>query len=488
MILRALASLSLMFGAVGLTPSAAVAADPVFTEAACPADWPTDVREVRCGSLTVDEARDGSSDRRIDIAVAIVKASVPYRDARGDLLPPLVDFHGGPGGYQTSNLPFFLRAEQQVPGMLPADQDMIFFDQRGAGRGSPSMDCPGVELTDAGPPSDEDRDGLIACLRGFQAQGVDLNQYNARVIADDVRDLVQALGLTKVDLHGGSYGPRIQAAVITHQPQLVRAVVMDSPWPPEGNWVVGAPQQLSETVRIVLAKCAAQAECATRYPDIHARFETEARRWLAGPVTGRDGRSFTVDDLSTFLMETTFSRTGVRSLPRDLEAIIAGDLSAVAATAENRSYYFEGQHMAHLCKEELPFETRAGPAAGAMGDALAETLVVTQARLFDICDAIGLTPADPIENAPVTTDIPTLFVAAEIDPGCPPHLTEAAARGYSNGQVVIVTNATHGVIRGSQCTRNMMRDFLRDPYAPVDRSCLPAADTPLDFTLDAPMP
>jgi hypothetical protein len=48
-------------------------------------------------------------------------------------------------------------------------------------------------------------------------------------------------------------------------------------------------------------------------------------------------------------------------------------------------------------------------------------------------------------------------------------------------QVVIVTNATHGVINASPCTRKMARDFLRDPSAPVDRSCLPPADTPLNF-------
>jgi pimeloyl-ACP methyl ester carboxylesterase len=488
MILRALASLSVLFGAMALTPSTAVAADPVFTDTVCPADWPTGVREVRCGNLTVDEARDGSSARRIDIAVVIIKASAPYRDAQGELLPPLVDFHGGPGGFMTTFVGRFLAAAQQNPAAISGDQDLIYFDQRGAGRGSPAMDCPGVELTDAGPPSDEDRDGLIACLKAYQVQGIDLNQYNARVIADDVRDLVQVLGLSKIDLSGGSYGPRIEAAVMTHQPQLVRAVVMDSPWPPEGNWAVGTPEQVSAAVKIILGKCEAQAECAGRHPDLQARFETEARRWATGPVTGNDGRSFTIDDLSSFLIDTTFSRTGVRSLPRDLEAIIAGDLSAVADAVSERTFYFEGQHMAHLCKEELPFESRARLAAGAAGDPVAEVLVPSLSRLFDVCDAIGLTPADPIENAPVTTDIPTLFVAAEIDPGCPPHLTEEAARGYSNGQVVIVTNATHGVIRGSLCTRNMARDFLRDPHAPVDRSCLPAADTPLDFTLDPPMP
>ena len=116
----------------------------------------------------------------------------------------------------------------------------------------------------------------------------------------------------------------------------------------------------------------------------------------------------------------------------------------------------------------------------------------SRSRRSDAAAAVKLpvhcaqTPAAPIENQPVHTDIPTLFVAAEIDPGCPPPLTEAAAKGYSNSQVVIVTNATHGVINASPCTRRMARDFLRDPSAPVDRSCLPAADTPLQFIEDGP--
>ena len=486
MIFRALVALSVLFGA-GAVAAPVLAAAPVFTDKPCPSDWPTGLREVRCGTLTVDEARDGSvSDRRIDIAVVIIKASAPFKDASGQALPPMVMFHGGPGGALTPGAGRMLGALRRNPEAFAVDQDVILFDQRGGGASKPSMDCPGVQLTDAGPPSDEDRDGLIACLKGYQAQGVDLNQYNAAAIADDVKDMVQALGLSKIDLWGGSYGPRIEAAVITHQPQIVRAAVMDSPWPPEGNWAVGTPEQVSAAVKIILAKCAAQTACAAQHPDLQARFEVEARKWLAGPVTGKDGRTFNVDDLSAFLMDTTYSATGVRSLPVNLDKIIAGDLSPVAEIAEDRTYYFEGQHMAHLCKEELPFESKARLVAGAAGDPVAEVLVPSLSRLFDVCAAVGERPADPIENLPVQTDIPTLFVAAEIDPGCPPPLTEAAAKGYSHSQVVIVTNATHGVINASPCTRKMARDFLRDPSKPVDRSCLPAADTPLDFTLDTP--
>ncbi|RZJ05262.1 MAG: alpha/beta hydrolase [Brevundimonas sp.] len=489
MLSRLLAAVAFLVVASGLAAPAS-AAEPVFTPKACPADWPSDVRETVCGTLTVDEAREGptvgTSPRRIDIALVILKAREPFRDASGQALPPIVMFHGGPGGELVKGVGGTLQYLRRMPDLLAVDQDVIFFDQRGGGQDSPSMDCPDAQLTDAGPPSDADRDKLIACLKGYEAQGIDLNQYNARAIAFDVADMTKALNLPKIDLWGGSYGPRIEAAVITHQPQIVRAVVMDSPWPPEGNWAVGTPEQVSTAVKLILSKCAAQADCAARHPDLQARFEANARLWLAGPQTGKDGRTFNVDDLSAFLMDTTYDRRGVRRLPSDLEKIIAGDLSPVAEIAEDRTYYKEGQHMAHLCKEELPFESRARLAAGAAGDPVAEVLVPSLSRLFDICAAVDISGADPVENAPVVTDIPTLFVAAEIDPGCPPPLTEAAARTYSNSQVVIVVNATHGVINASPCTVTMARDFLRDPAKPVDRTCLPPAGTPLQFIEDAP--
>ncbi|MGV8928775.1 MAG: alpha/beta hydrolase [Brevundimonas sp.] len=489
MLTRLMAAAALSVAALSAAGCATVSppeppAPPVFTARACPADWAASGRTVECGTLNVDEARDGSGGRRIDIAVAIVRASEPFHDASGRALPPVVVFHGGPGGAEVAGVGPTLQRLSARPGanvLMAVDQDWIFFDQRGGGQDDPSMDCPGVELTDAGPPTVEDADRLKACLKAFADQGVDFRWYNVAAVAEDVRDLAHVLNLPKIDLFGGSYGPRVEAAVITHAPEIVRAAVMDSPWPPEGNWAVGTPEQVSSAVRIILAKCAAQPACAARHPDLQARFEANARLWLAGPQTGKDGAVFTVDDLSAFLMDTTYSRTGVRRLPADLEKIIAGDLSPVAEIAEDRTYYFEGQHMAYICKEELPFESAERVAAGARGDPVAEVLVPSLSRLFEVCGAIDSGAADPVENQPVTTDIPTLFVAAEIDPGCPPPLTEAAARGYANSQVVIVTNATHGVINASPCTQRMARDFLRDPSKPVDRSCLPAADTPLDF-------
>ncbi|CAN5386785.1 alpha/beta hydrolase [soil metagenome] len=478
----ALVVAGLAAGAI-LVPAARAEA-PVYAVKACPADWPAQTaRAVECGTLTVDETRGDPDTRRIQIAVARVSASQPYRDASGRTLPPVIVFHGGPGGALIPSLGrrlAFYAANPEAAGPLAAiDQDWIFFDQRGGGDSVPSMDCPGAQLTDAGPPSQADADRLIACLKGYAGAGVNLSQYNAAVIAADVADLRTAMHLDRIDLFGASYGPRIEAAVITHAPAGVRAVVMDSPWPPEGNWAVHTPEQVSAAVKIILAKCAAQTDCNARHPNLQARFDANARQWLAGPQTGKDGKTWTVDDLASFLMDTTYDGRGVRRLPADLEKIIAGDLGPIADAAEGREGYYEGQHMTHLCKEELPFESKARLAAGAAGDPVAEVSVPSLSRLFDVCAAIDVGRADPVENAPVHTTIPTLFIAAEIDPGCPPPLTRKAAEGYVGSQVMIVTDATHGVTGQNPCAARAARDFFRDPTKPVDQSCLPAAGTPL---------
>ena len=453
----------------------ACAAAPEFKPAACVGDYSAVSQKVDCGNLIVDEARGQTRSRRISIAVATVRASAPKAG-----LPPVIYLHGGPGGAAVAGLPRLLQrpAAREYVGV---DQDWIFIDQRGGGLSVPSLDCPGTNLTDAGPPTDKDADGIVACLQAFKTKGVDLSRYNAVEVARDVQDLRKALRLKQIDLFGGSYGTRIEAAIQAHAPKGVRAVVQDSPWPPEADWTVGGPEAVSVSIDIVMAKCAVVAECAKRYPDLKAKLSAMAERWLAGPQTV-GGKTYTADDLGGYLMDASYFNAAY--LPRDLWKIIEGDVGPVAEFVGARDYYREGQFMTHLCKEELPFESRAAIATGASKDPVARLMVASMQRMHDVCKRIDVGPISPAEQKPVKTKIPTLFLAAEIDPGCPPDLTRAAAKGYKGGQVVIVTNATHGVTSRNACARKMVRAFFANPGQPVDRSCLPAADAPMTFVYD----
>ena len=443
----------------------ALAAAPSYSPAPCVGDFAGLPYKVECGALVVDETRGGNTGRRVAMPVTVVKALHPKPG-----LPPLIYLHGGPGGGAVEGVAHGLRS----PGLrelVAQDQDWIFFDQRGGELSAPVLDCGHAALNDAGPISEASARELEACGQRWAAAGVDLSRYNAREVALDVQDLRRALGLKSFDLYGGSYGTRIGFAILTHAPQGVRAVVLDSVWPPEAMWAQGGPQMISDAMQVLFGRCAADGACRAAYPDPAGQLDTLARKLLAGPVTaGR--RSYTADDLGGFLMDQIYSNIGARSLPRDVYALNRGDFTALDEQIAERSPYVEGQHLTHLCKEEFPFEHRERVAAGAAGDAVAQLSVHSFERYFDVCRAWPVGPADPVEQKPVSSDVPTLFLAAEIDPGCPPPLAEAAARRFSRGQYVMIPNETHGVVGRSACARRMMRAFLSDPSAPVDRSCL----------------
>ncbi|WP_411288655.1 alpha/beta hydrolase [Phenylobacterium sp.] len=460
------------FVAAGLAAAAvlgfaaqAQAAPSVFTPGPCAGDFTGVAHKVDCGVLAVDESRGQAGARRVALPVAIVRALAPKAG-----LPPVIYLHGGPGGGVLSGLPRTLRSPAARE-MIAIDQDWIYFDQRGAGVSAPSLDCGRVDLTDAGPLSQAAADSLVACAQRHVAAGVDLSRYNAAEVARDVADLRRALGIGAFDLVGGSYGVRIEFAILTHAVEGVRAVVMDSPWSPEAKWADGGPKMVADAVRLILAKCQADAACRAKHPTLEADFAALARGWLAKPFV-KAGRTYAADDLGGFLMEAAYSAEGARALPRDLAKIIRGDMSLLDASIAERSGYAEAQHLTHLCKEEFPFEDRAAVAAGAAGDPIAGLLVASMQRYFDVCRAYPVGPADPLEQRPVTSSIPALFLAAEIDPGCPPHIAEAAAKRFSRGQFVVIPNTTHGVSGRSACARRMVRAFLANPAAPVDRACL----------------
>jgi pimeloyl-ACP methyl ester carboxylesterase len=458
------AALSGAFAALALAGNAH-AAEPKFTPGPCAGDYSGVANKIECGTLVVDETRGGPGTRRVALPVTIVKASAPKAG-----LPPVVYLHGGPGGGVVENLGRSLRSAAGRE-LIAVDQDWIYFDQRGGGVASPILDCGSVALNDAGPLNDAAAQQLIACAQRLKASGVDLSQYNAEEVVKDIQDLRKTLGLKQIDLFGVSYGTRIALAMVKHDPSGVRAVVLDSPWTPEAKWAEGGPEMVSDAVKVIFKRCAEDAACNAKYPHPGADLDAVATKLLAGPQT-IGGQVYAADDLGGFLMDAAYSGPDARALPATVAKFAAGDMTALAEQMEGRSGYNEAQHLTHLCKEEFPFESEAAMRKGAQRDPVSRLLEASMGRYFQVCKAYDVGAPDPVEAQPVSSPIPTLFLAAEIDPGCPPAVARAAVGRFPKGQLTIIPNTTHGVSRGSACARKMIRGFLADPTAPIDQSCL----------------
>ncbi|MGZ3304414.1 MAG: alpha/beta fold hydrolase [Asticcacaulis sp.] len=418
-------------------------------------------QKVECGTMVVEETRGAKTGRTVELPVVIVRASAANKKP-----DPVIFLHGGPGGSVVAGVPFRLR---RTPALVTPDRDWIFFDQRGTGKSSPSFDCGDAPLSDAGVTSEAGVKILSDCMAGWQAKGYDLTQYNSAVIAKDIRDLRTALGIKTYNLYGGSYGTRVAMAVMQHDPADIRAVVLSSTWPPEANATAPLPGLVSREVRQVLGYCARDAICNGKYPGLEPRFDAFLTGWLAAPVT-KDGKTYTAEEMGAFLLDEIYADKGARSLPVTIDTVMKGDYSALDSFIKTQAGYTEGQFFTTLCNEEFPFED-INAVKDDPKDPIATAVAHDTRRFFAVCKAFNPGKPDPVENQPLTSDIPTLMLSADIDAGCPAELSDAAVKRLSRGRNYFFPNRMH-TIQGSDCAHKMVAQFLDTANAEVDATCI----------------
>ena len=133
----------------------------------------------------------------------------------------LVATEGGPGYPATGSREEYLA----LFGPLRADHDVLIMDNRGTGR-SGALDCPPLQqaavLTEA---------GIGACGR---ALGAAAPLYSTALAADDLAALLDALGVTRVDLYGDSYGTYFAQVFALRHPARLRSLILDGAYPLEG--------------------------------------------------------------------------------------------------------------------------------------------------------------------------------------------------------------------------------------------------------------
>ena len=96
------------------------------------------------------------------------------------------------------------------------------------------------------------------------------------------------------------------------------------------------------------------------------------------------------------------------------------------------------------------------------------------------CRDAGMAPRDGAEYEPVSTDIPALIVAGDMDPITPPPLAKAILPGFSNATYVEFPYAGHGPLRSVECGGDSLNLFFDDPSGEPDLSCVDEMEAP-DF-------
>lgn len=429
---------------------------------------------VTCSTLTVPA--DWNHPGKATVVLPV--ARLHHRDTPADT-PPLVVLHGGPGGNSLAAAPV-----GASKGPLVKVQDIIAYDQRGAGRATPSLNCPEKEaaviaaLAEGRPLQEEVAANLAAtkaCRARLVGDGIDLNDYNTIQSVNDLEALRHAVEADTWNVQGGSYGTRLGLAYARAHPDRIRALVLDSVYPPQIGDARHAIDAPTAALDRLIDACADQPACAKAYPDLGAIIDRAARSLDENP--GVATAEVTVDakqvdqqfhlvgsDFRSGMYAALYQKDLIPLLPSVIDGLAKGDRSILGVYIETAvpliTGLSEGAYFSVDCADSGRLLDGAD-AADIVGDGTYELYALNLAQTW--CSVWDVRPLPASFNEVARPDVATIVFAGTLDPVTPYTESKDQAEAMPNARLVTVPGGGHGDAAFDDCTQRALLGFLQDP-------------------------
>lgn len=427
----------------------------------------------RCGAVTVPENRDAPGGRTISIHVAVLPANTA--SPRPD---PFVVLAGGPGQAASELAPFAARLNE-----VRRTRDVVLVDQRGTGRSSP-LAC--EAFSEAGLRAAMlETDPLPrarACAAELAKAGVDASRYTTAAFVDDLEAVRTALGASRWNLWGGSYGTRVALEYLRRHPERVRTVTLDGVAPPAMKISLDIWTTRERALDALFERCRATPACAGAMPDPAATLDAIARDLRArgrevafvDPATGAMRRvPASVDMVVGLLQPLLYSPDTAALIPALLERAREGDLAPLVASAGAFTGDLVDQmnvplHYSVTCAEDVSRvnpELRERSLEGKRSARLAR-------MALGICDVWPKGSATPDAFTPVTSAVPALILSGGLDPVTPPANGEEVGRTLANHRHVVAPGYGH-IVSPHACGPRLLAAFVDEAgFATLPADCL----------------
>ncbi len=169
------------------------------------------------------------------------------------------------------------------------------------------------------------------------------------------------------------------------------------------------------------------------------------------------------------------------TMPRMIESIRQGDY---AILRERLGLYFDnstalGMQTSVQCAEEIPFSPPAEAFTVAQGahPQIADFFPESVQPLFTVCQSWHPAPPDPLENLPVSSEVPALVLAGELDPITPPAWGQEVAGSSPSVFLPLPRERPLGDALVGLRTA-MALAFWADPSSPPPDGCLSSESGP----------
>jgi pimeloyl-ACP methyl ester carboxylesterase len=331
---------------------------------------------------------------------------------------------------------------------------------------------------------------LRVCLASYAGKA-DVRQYTTPIAMDDLDDVRQFLGYSKINLYGGSYGTRAAIVYVRLHPDSTRAVIIDGVAPPDILLPLYMARDSQRALGLLFRDCAKDAACAKRFPHLDERFQALLDRLTTHPqhvhyVDPRTGEEKEMDakrlTVTGSMFAALYSPLTSALLPLLIEQSEKGNftgfLALGAAFDPTASSIAQGMHFSVVCSEDA---TQIPP--GAVDREAANTFLgpeVADDRL-KVCEFWPKGNIDKSYFANTPSNIPALILSGELDPVTPPVWGQQIAAVWTNSRHIVVPNTGHGAW-ASGCVLKLMAQFLDDGTAAhLDPSCVNKIERPPFF-------
>jgi len=429
-----------------------------------------------CGDLVVEENR-ATHVGRIRVHFIRIKSQATSGNAT-------IYLDGGPGGDGQGILDYAAYLGPSFLNGLLVDGDFLVIGQRGTSLSIPYLNCISPDCSD---------------FAGI----ADLASYNTAYNADDVDDLRSALGITKLNVYGISYGSRLGLEVLRRHGDNVRAAVIEGLVPAQEQWTAAIPASAYSAISALNQSCADDGACGTAFGNLVTKFTTGVDALNADPVmVDINGQQYPLDGFSYayVVFQVMYSRSSYAVLPlviNDLAIRRTDRISNILASwfqaTSGDNGISMGLYYGVVCGELYNPPDSSQPAAATSGvpQAFIDIFGDSYAGLLETCSSYPKGNLQATLSQPVTSPVRTLVSSGRLDPITPPTFGALAASTLSDSVTVVHENSGHGATLQTACGMQNLHAFIADPTGTHDMSCASSITTtytiPGQFT-GAPAP
>jgi pimeloyl-ACP methyl ester carboxylesterase len=426
------------------------------------------------GTFEVPENRSVANSRRIKISFVRFKSTSA---TPGD---PIVYLAGGPGGPGTLSL---MGGRFPLTMALREVADVIAYDQRGTGSSGglsnalpPCPAQPRIDITKTitrAAIAEAVRAGLTRCFDAWESQGIDIDGYTTMENANDLEDLRRALGASKLNLWGISYGSHLGLTLMKyHGPSVNKAVLSGI----EGlDQTIKRPAMTDKMFAHVQELIDADPKLKAIYPDVPGMIRRVTAKLNANPAAVTftpQGASAPVTikfDGYALQMLTAGSIADPPAIAQIPLAWLASDKGNYEPAARRVYSMVQGMTGFRGMPEAMDLASGATKARLALVTKEAETSLLSDTLNFPMPHVMGIRPqidAGDAFRAPFKSDIPALFISATLDGRTYPDEAAEEIKGFSNKRRLIVENGGHNIYEADQRVADAVVAFFKGQPTP----------------------